>query len=92
MVFIFPIKSVLTPKKCFSQTFMRVILTVELINLMSGLPDKHRRRSAWLRYDSFARTSKWFAFVIFLKNLKLFESKVYYAGYFELDIAISFLF
>jgi len=49
MVFIVPTKSAQTPKKSSSQTFIRLILTVELMNLMSGLPNKHRRRSAWLK-------------------------------------------
>jgi len=74
MDFIVPTKSALTPKKCSSQTFIRLILTDELINLKLGLPAKHRRRSARLRYDRFAHTAKCFVFVIFLQNLKLFES------------------
>jgi len=56
-----------------SQTFIRFILTVELMNLMSGQSGKHRRCSAWLRYDSFA--AKCVALVIFLQNLKLFKSE-----------------
>jgi len=52
------------------------------MNLVSGLPDNQRHLSAWLRYDSFAHSAKCFTFVIFLKNLKLFESEEYYAGYF----------
>jgi len=46
MVFIIPAKSAQTLKKCSSQTFIRLILTVELMNLMSSLPDKHKRCSA----------------------------------------------